>query len=103
MGGLSYLEYVRQLAKRVESEEGWQAVRADLEAIRAALLQRWVCAGWGWVGGGWGGGEESGVIKVHRVCGGLGACVCVCLCVLGKHKGEGRHRACDCARACAQV
>ncbi|KAG2444514.1 hypothetical protein HXX76_001261 [Chlamydomonas incerta] len=40
MGGLSYLEYIRQLAKKVESEEGWQAVKADLEAIRGALLQR---------------------------------------------------------------
>jgi len=38
MGGLSYLEYIRGLAKRVEGE--WDAVRADLLAIRAALLSR---------------------------------------------------------------
>jgi len=38
MGGLSYLEYVRGLAKRVESD--WPGVQADLEAIRKALLAR---------------------------------------------------------------
>ncbi|KAF8058036.1 PREP1 [Scenedesmus sp. PABB004] len=38
MGGLSYLEYVRGLAKRVE--EDWEGVQADLEAIRSHLLQR---------------------------------------------------------------
>lgn len=40
MGGLSYLEYIRGLAKKVESDEGWTEVAADLEAIRKALLQR---------------------------------------------------------------
>lgn len=40
MGGLSYLEYIRGLAKAVESDEGWEGVKGDLEAIRAALLQR---------------------------------------------------------------
>ncbi|KAG2493609.1 hypothetical protein HYH03_008126 [Edaphochlamys debaryana] len=40
MGGLSYLEFIRGLAKRIESDDGWQAVQADLEAIRTALLQR---------------------------------------------------------------
>ena len=38
MGGLSYLEYVRTLAKRVEGD--WAGVQADLEAIRTALLTR---------------------------------------------------------------
>lgn len=38
MGGLSYLFYLRELAKRVESD--WPSVQADLEAIRAALLGR---------------------------------------------------------------
>jgi len=38
MGGLSYLEYIRTLAKRVESD--WEGVQADLEAIRKSLLQR---------------------------------------------------------------
>ncbi|KIY92916.1 hypothetical protein MNEG_15047 [Monoraphidium neglectum] len=38
MGGLSYLEYVRALAKRVESD--WDSVKADLERIRTLLLQR---------------------------------------------------------------
>jgi len=38
MGGLSYLEYVRGLAKRVEAD--WPGVHADLEAIRKALLAR---------------------------------------------------------------
>lgn len=38
MGGLSYLEYVRGLAKRVESD--WDGVRGDLLAIRSALLSR---------------------------------------------------------------
>eukprot|EP00775_Hariotina_reticulata_P005466 gene5466-5701_t len=38
MGGLSYLEYIRSLVKRVE--EDWQGVQADLEAIRTHLLQR---------------------------------------------------------------
>lgn len=40
MSGLSYLEFIRGLAKRVEGE--WDSVKADLEAIRAALLSRWV-------------------------------------------------------------
>jgi hypothetical protein len=38
MGGLSYLEYIRELAKRVESD--WEGVAADLEGIRKAILQR---------------------------------------------------------------
>ncbi|GBF88872.1 presequence protease [Raphidocelis subcapitata] len=38
MGGLSYLEYIRGLAKRVESD--WEGVQADLESIRSLLLQR---------------------------------------------------------------
>lgn len=38
MGGLSYLEYIRELSKRVESD--WEGVAADLEAIRKAILQR---------------------------------------------------------------
>ncbi|KAL4419293.1 hypothetical protein ABPG77_008343 [Micractinium sp. CCAP 211/92] len=38
MGGISYLDYVRGLAQRVESD--WEGVQADLEAIRKALLQR---------------------------------------------------------------
>lgn len=38
MGGLSYLEYIRGLVKRVESD--WDGVKADLEAIRKALLDR---------------------------------------------------------------
>lgn len=37
MGGISYLEYIRTLAKRVESD--WEGVQADLENIRSALLQ----------------------------------------------------------------
>lgn len=38
MGGLSYLEYVRKLASRVESD--WDGVVADLEAIRSAVVSR---------------------------------------------------------------
>lgn len=38
MGGLSYLEYIRTLVARVESD--WEGVKADLEAIRKAILQR---------------------------------------------------------------
>lgn len=38
MGGLSYLEFIRNLSKRVESD--WDSVKADLESIRTALLQR---------------------------------------------------------------
>uniref|UniRef100_A0A383WCE6 Peptidase M16C associated domain-containing protein n=1 Tax=Tetradesmus obliquus TaxID=3088 RepID=A0A383WCE6_TETOB len=37
-GGLSYLEFIRGLAKRVE--EDWEGVQADLESIRKHLLQR---------------------------------------------------------------
>ncbi|GIL59926.1 hypothetical protein Vafri_14582 [Volvox africanus] len=40
MGGLSYLESIRSLAKKVETDDGWQEVKSDLEAIRSALLQR---------------------------------------------------------------
>lgn len=38
MGGISYLDYLRGLAQRVEGD--WEGVQADLEAIRKALLQR---------------------------------------------------------------
>jgi hypothetical protein len=38
MGGISYLEYVRALVARVEAD--WEGVAADLQRIRAALLQR---------------------------------------------------------------
>lgn len=38
MGGVSYLDYVRALVGRVESD--WAGVQADLEAIRKLLLQR---------------------------------------------------------------
>lgn len=37
-GGLSYLEFIRTLSKRVE--EDWQGVQRDLESIRSHLLQR---------------------------------------------------------------
>jgi Zn-dependent M16 (insulinase) family peptidase len=37
-GGLSYLESIRQLAKRVDDD--WEGVQADLQSIRTALLQR---------------------------------------------------------------
>ena len=36
MGGLSYLDYIRELVARVDSD--WEGVRRDLESIRAALL-----------------------------------------------------------------
>ena len=45
MGGVSYLDYIRALVQRVDSD--WQGVQADLEAIRWA---RWAAA----VGGGCG-------------------------------------------------
>ncbi|KAK9805775.1 hypothetical protein WJX73_008308 [Symbiochloris irregularis] len=38
MGGVSYLDYIRQLVPRINSD--WDGVKADLEAIRTALLQR---------------------------------------------------------------
>lgn len=38
MGGLAYLDYIRALAKRVETD--WEGVKVDLEAIRAAVLSR---------------------------------------------------------------
>lgn len=38
MGGLSYLDFIRGLVKRVESD--WDSVKADLESIRQVLLQR---------------------------------------------------------------
>lgn len=51
MGGIAYLDFVRGLAARVESD--WAGVQADLEAIRKALLQ---------VGRGvWGGEIEQGI------------------------------------------
>eukprot|EP00879_Flechtneria_rotunda_P006113 GHRR01006426.1.p1 GENE.GHRR01006426.1~~GHRR01006426.1.p1 ORF type:complete len:1001 (+),score=416.66 GHRR01006426.1:475-3477(+) len=37
MGGLSYLDTIRGLAKRVEDD--WDSVKADLESIRSHLLQ----------------------------------------------------------------
>jgi len=37
-GGLSYLQSIRQLVQRVDSD--WDSVQADLEAIRTALLQK---------------------------------------------------------------
>ena len=36
MGGLSYLNYIRELVARVDAD--WEGVKADLESIRAALL-----------------------------------------------------------------
>eukprot|EP00983_Pelagomonas_calceolata_P135182 1162133-Pelagomonas_calceolata.AAC.5 len=47
MGGLSYLEFMRNLSKRVDSE--WDSVKADLHTIRAALLSRCVELGRGGV------------------------------------------------------
>eukprot|EP00955_Chlamydomonas_euryale_P047662 353756-Chlamydomonas_euryale.AAC.7 len=38
MGGYSYLKFVRELSMRVEDD--WDAVVADMEEIRAALLSR---------------------------------------------------------------
>ena len=38
MGGVSYLEFIRGLVSRVESD--WEGVQADLEQIRTTLLQR---------------------------------------------------------------
>ncbi|GAB4815027.1 hypothetical protein N2152v2_002073 [Parachlorella kessleri] len=38
MGGIAYLDYIRNLANRLESD--WEGVKADLEKIRSALLQR---------------------------------------------------------------
>lgn len=38
MSGISYLEYIRKLVSRVDSD--WDAVKADLETIRSALLSR---------------------------------------------------------------
>ncbi len=38
MGGYSYLEFIRTLSKRVDTE--WDKVKADLERIRQALLSR---------------------------------------------------------------
>ncbi|GIL59935.1 hypothetical protein Vafri_14588 [Volvox africanus] len=40
MGGLSFLKSIPSLAKKVETDDGWQEVKSDLEAIRSALLQR---------------------------------------------------------------
>lgn len=36
MGGLEYLFYVRELARRVDAD--WDGIKADLEAIRSAIL-----------------------------------------------------------------
>jgi Zn-dependent M16 (insulinase) family peptidase len=38
MGGLAYLDFIRGLAKRVDAD--WEGVKADLEAIRTAVLCR---------------------------------------------------------------
>lgn len=38
MGGISYLEYIRGLVSRVDSD--WDSVKTDLESIRKVLLQR---------------------------------------------------------------
>lgn len=38
MGGITYLDFIRGLVNRVDSD--WEGVQADLEAIRTALLQR---------------------------------------------------------------
>lgn len=38
MGGVSYLQYLRELARRVDAD--WPGVRADLERVRAAALTR---------------------------------------------------------------
>jgi hypothetical protein len=38
MGGLSYLQYIRQLASRVDKD--WESVRADMHRIKQLLLQR---------------------------------------------------------------
>jgi Zn-dependent M16 (insulinase) family peptidase len=38
MGGVSYLQYLKQLTLRVEAD--WAGVKAELEAIRAAVLSR---------------------------------------------------------------
>lgn len=63
MGGLAYLDYIRDLAGRLEAD--WEGVKADLERIRCAFFLcvcqliagrvRW-CV-WVSVGGGVGGGE----------------------------------------------
>lgn len=50
MGGLSYLNYIRELVARVDGD--WDGVKADLESIRAALL----------VGAAQGSGGEGGAI-----------------------------------------
>ena len=36
LGGLDYLFYIRQLAAKVDSE--WDAIKADLQALRSAIL-----------------------------------------------------------------
>ena len=38
MGGYSYLEFIRNLADRINSD--WDGIVADLEAIRSAVLSR---------------------------------------------------------------
>jgi len=45
MGGISYLDYIRGLVGRVDSD--WEAVQADLEAIRWAGVVGWT-GGWLW-------------------------------------------------------
>jgi hypothetical protein len=37
-GGISYIDHLKELSKRVESD--WEGVEAELKAIRAALLNR---------------------------------------------------------------
>lgn len=43
MGGITYLEFIRTLTKRVDTE--WDSVKADLHTIRSALLARWARGG----------------------------------------------------------
>ncbi len=62
MGGLSYLEFMRDLSKRVDSE--WDSVKADLHTIRASLLSRCVRAF---------GTPLHAHVHTH-------ACVCACAC-----------------------
>lgn len=45
MGGVEYLQYLRTLAKRVDSD--WEGVRRDLETIRSVGLWR-SCNDTGW-------------------------------------------------------
>ena len=42
-GGLEYLHFIRDLAKRMDSD--WDAIKADLEALRGCILASEVCYG----------------------------------------------------------